>query len=334
MTASKFFGEYNTSDLTGFEKAPDRVEPILDDEGNIIGWDEEKNHYKKGTGIADLYKTNLLLLFCVPVVILILFCVSVFKLAKRLFEIVFLYLVMPFTISSIPLDDGSRFKIWRETIIAKTLSVYGTLVAFNLFFLFFGYISQIKLVNANDWVNTLFNVILIIGASLAACGGAELFVSLLGGNSNNQGSGFLGAWARGMALGRGVHTMGHIGRAMLTGSGGRGGRGGSGGSAAAGGIIGTGLKAAGAVATAAFGNKYTEMRNRGSNQYQNLKNILKGRKTTEGFIPNKINNRVMDFMDAGGLQGLTRKYRDQRSYEKGFEKLSKELDKRGKMNDK
>ena len=44
---------------------------------------------------------------------------AVLNLAKRIYEIIFMYFVMPMSMSTLPLDDGARFKTWRETFITK-----------------------------------------------------------------------------------------------------------------------------------------------------------------------------------------------------------------------
>jgi hypothetical protein len=56
------------------------------------------------------------------VVALIVACAN---LAKRVYEIVLLYIVMPISMSTLPLDDGARFKIWRETFVTKIILAYG-----------------------------------------------------------------------------------------------------------------------------------------------------------------------------------------------------------------
>ncbi|MDR2266077.1 MAG: hypothetical protein LBE09_00630 [Christensenellaceae bacterium] len=303
MTATVFFGSYKKS--VGFETSP------KDYEENIEGvWVPSKDTYiKTSNGYADLYKTNLLLLFAVPLIILVMFCVALFKMSKRIFEVVFLYLVMPFTISTIPLDDGSRFKLWRESIIGKTLSVYGTLVAFNLFFLFFDQLPSINLVNGTSFVNTLFDAVLIIGAALAACAGSELFVSLLGGRGEPQGSGFKAAALAGMGFAHGVGRG--VGKALFgKKGGGKGGAGGAAGVAEAGsrgGILGTAAKAGNFLGTSMLGGKFTNTKAKGSASYQNLKNILTGKQMTEGYEPNKLLRGAQKFMNAGGVGGVTAK---------------------------
>ena len=42
--------------------------------------------------------------------------IAVLNLAKRVYEIVFTYFTMPISMSTLPLDDGARFKNWREMV--------------------------------------------------------------------------------------------------------------------------------------------------------------------------------------------------------------------------
>ena len=42
---------------------------------------------------------------------------AVLNLAKRVYEIVFTYFTMPVAMSTLPLDDGARFKNWREMFV-------------------------------------------------------------------------------------------------------------------------------------------------------------------------------------------------------------------------
>ena len=60
---------------------------------------------------------------------------AVLNLAKRVYEIIVVYLVMPVSLSTLPLDEGARFKIWRETLITKIIIAYGAVFAVNVFVL-------------------------------------------------------------------------------------------------------------------------------------------------------------------------------------------------------
>ena len=47
--------------------------------------------------------------------------IAVLNLAKRVYEIVFVYFTMPISMSTLPLDDGARFKNWREMFVTKRI---------------------------------------------------------------------------------------------------------------------------------------------------------------------------------------------------------------------
>ena len=75
----------------------------------------------KGNGMVDpntfLYLPSLVagIALCVALVI------AVLNLAKRVYEIVFAYFTMPIAMSTLPLDDGARFKNWRELFVSKLI---------------------------------------------------------------------------------------------------------------------------------------------------------------------------------------------------------------------
>ena len=60
---------------------------------------------------------------------------AVLNLAKRVYEIVFTYFTMPVAMSTLPLDDGARFKNWREMFVTKIILAYGAVFAVNIFVL-------------------------------------------------------------------------------------------------------------------------------------------------------------------------------------------------------
>lgn len=71
--------------------------------------------------------------------------IAIVNLAKRIYEIVILYFVMPVSVSTLSLDDGARFKIWRETFISKIVVAYGTVFSVNVFILILPIISAMKI---------------------------------------------------------------------------------------------------------------------------------------------------------------------------------------------
>ncbi|MDR2266483.1 MAG: hypothetical protein LBE09_02700 [Christensenellaceae bacterium] len=177
LSPDDVFGKYNTN-LIGFEKTPGSYEEVTGENGERLQVPSGDTY--SGGGIVDIYKTNIFILFAVSLLLVIIIGMMMLKLARRVFDVVLLYLIMPFTISSLPLDDGERFRAWRGKIVAKTLSIYGTVIAFNMFFLFTVAMQQMTAGGEKSFSNTIFSFLVIIGGVLTASGGSALFSSILG----------------------------------------------------------------------------------------------------------------------------------------------------------
>ena len=61
--------------------------------------------------------------------------IAILNLAKRVYEIIYLYFCMPVSMSTLPLDDGARFKNWREQFVTKIIPAYGAGLSGNEFVL-------------------------------------------------------------------------------------------------------------------------------------------------------------------------------------------------------
>lgn len=257
----------------------------VDEEGNEI-IDYNKDTYDpKSNGKADLFQTNLFILFFATATIFLLIIISLIELAKRLFDIVFLYLCMPLSAATIPLDDGAKFKLWREAITSKIFAVYGTVIAVNLYIMFLDIIGAGINIGAAEWINTLFNLILMIGGALAASSGAKLFGQIIGASPDN-----------GRNLGQTIYTgmmaaqaTGGIARGagrLLFGGKSRGGGGGGAAGGRSGGIPGL-INRAGSFL---LGNKYTK----GLSAAKSLKDTLKGSFSENGGIIGMASKKVSD----------------------------------------
>lgn len=101
-------------------------------------------------------------------------------LAKRLFELVFLYVTMPASVSTLPMDDGARFKNWRENFITKVIIVYGAVIGVNIFVICIGSFSRMSLQNVGWFENAIFYIVMIIGGSMMLSSSIELFAKVFG----------------------------------------------------------------------------------------------------------------------------------------------------------
>ena len=154
--------------------------------------------------------------------IMIALLVAILNLAKRVYEIIFLYIVMPVSMSTLPLDDGARFKIWRETFITKIVLAYGSVFSVNIFVLLLPIITKMRIDGISGFGNGMFLIFMIIGGAMMIPAGQHLFARLFGqADDLHAGGGFLrsafygGRIASAMTIGaatklmRGVSHIGH-----------------------------------------------------------------------------------------------------------------------------
>ena len=105
---------------------------------------------------------------------------AVLNLAKRVYEIIVVYLVMPVSLSTLPLDEGARFKIWRETLITKIIIAYGAVFAVNVFVLLMPIVTKAQVVGAGGFANSIFKIFMIVGGSMTIPAGQAMFARMFG----------------------------------------------------------------------------------------------------------------------------------------------------------
>ena len=143
--------------------------------------------------------------------------VAIVNLAKRVFEIVFLYLVMPLSMSTLAADDGARFKVWRETFITKIVLAYGAVFSVNVFVLILPLLSQMPIDGIGGFGNSLFLIFMIIGGAMVIPAGMGLFARLFGqGDDAHGGGSFLRSAYYGSRF-AGLATLGLAGGILRTG---------------------------------------------------------------------------------------------------------------------
>lgn len=129
----------------------------------------------------DLSKLDFFVGIIGSVVILIMFAMCAIAFIQRLFDIILLYIISPISTSTIPLDDGARFKLWREMMVSKVLSGYGIILTMNLFFIIMPKLTAIDFFD-DGFQNSIVRILFIIGGSFAVTK-ANLVISQLTGAS-------------------------------------------------------------------------------------------------------------------------------------------------------
>jgi hypothetical protein len=163
--------------------------------------------YKEGTGLIHIDSFNFLVAYIGAGVMLVVVSMSMLSLVKRLYDIVILFLTLPVVMATIPLDDGAKFKAWRETVVSKVILAYASLLSVNAFLMAVPLINSIDgaSLGSNPLIGTLFKLFLLIGGGLAISGG-QLLIARIFGTSAEEGR-EMGQAARSM-IGGGMAAAG------------------------------------------------------------------------------------------------------------------------------
>ena len=114
----------------------------------------------------DLSEMNYVIGLLGGLVMLVIFAISSFTFIQRIFDIILLYIVSPISISTLPLDQGNRFKVWKDMMISKILSAYGIILVMNLFFLIIPQVNKMQFFESN-FENSVVHILFLIGGAFA-----------------------------------------------------------------------------------------------------------------------------------------------------------------------
>ena len=251
-------------------------------------------------GVADITTFNFLTATIASVALLIVMVQAVLGLTARVFNVVFIYLCAPMIVATVPLDDGARFKLWRETAISKVLLAYGTVLAVNVFILLLPLITHMRISAVSQTVNDLFVLILVVCGAFTIPAGQLLFSRLIGTQAEENREAMSGIRSMfGTALGAGRMVAGAK-RAVFGGTNRYG--------VKTSGIFRTGAKAGGGLINAAGsmigGNAYRAGVAKMKGGMSKLKDTLQG---NFGKVSPNATSSGGNFMQGGGLVGMAKR---------------------------
>ena len=127
----------------------------------------------------------------------------------RVLSIVILYIAAPISISTSVLDDGARFKLWRDQFLSKFIMGYGMILAINIYALVCSLVmdSSFTFFGDNSFLNLIMKLLIIGGGAFTMQKAMALVGNLVsqGAGSNelrdNVSAGGLARMAKGIAGG-------------------------------------------------------------------------------------------------------------------------------------
>jgi hypothetical protein len=138
-------------------------------------------------GLMDLSEFEFIFSWISCGVILGAIGVSMMYFVSRVISIAILYIAAPFSIGASVIDDGARFKLWREQILIKFITGYGMMIAINIYAMICLLVMNPTLVffEKGSFIDYLMKLLLIAGGGVSLKQSMALIGNLI---SNGAGS--------------------------------------------------------------------------------------------------------------------------------------------------
>ncbi len=117
----------------------------------------------------DFAKFDFLTGTVVVIFLVVILAIASIVFVQRLFEIAILYCISPLFICTMPLDDGEKFKKWKDLFLGKVFGGYGSVLAMKLYLLLIPFImgNTIKWGASSDEATYIIKIIFLMGGAYA-----------------------------------------------------------------------------------------------------------------------------------------------------------------------
>lgn len=186
ITESGWVDGYSAASIS-WSMSPDEVFGVH--QKNLFGFEKKDAGYTTEP-MVRLESFNLLTAYLVAIIMLISMFMLCVGLTKRIYDIIVLIICMPLVCGTIPLDDGARFRAWRETFMSKILVAFGAVIAINVFYMLSGFITSGGLGDNLIWLieqgvltdsaATIFKMLLLLGGAMCINASQILIARILG----------------------------------------------------------------------------------------------------------------------------------------------------------
>ena len=136
-----------------------------------------------GTRI-HISRVDYILGFAAMIFMAVIMVICLFTFIKRIFDIILLYITSPYFVSTIVLDDGEKFRRWRDTFIAKILVGFGSVIGLRIFLMMIPVIMNDQLeifdsVAGNITGGYIIRLVFILGGMYAVYKSSTLLTGII-----------------------------------------------------------------------------------------------------------------------------------------------------------
>lgn len=133
----------------------------------------------------DLADYDYFFSYIAGIVVLISLAQALLMFVDRAISLVILFIFSPISLSTAVIDDGARFKLWRDQFLVKFLTGYGCIIAINIYCLIIAAVSNKELIFFdNSTLNNFMKIAIIVGGGVSM----QRIMALVG-NLISQGAG-------------------------------------------------------------------------------------------------------------------------------------------------
>ncbi len=146
------------------------------------------------------------------IAILITLASTILMFVDRAIALVILFIASPISLSTAVIDDGQRFKLWRDQFLVKFLTGYGCIIGLNVYALVIGAITSDNLIFfENGTLNDIMKIAIIVGGAISM----NRLMALVG-NLISQGAGSNELRDNAIATSQARGILGRVGSAALS----------------------------------------------------------------------------------------------------------------------
>lgn len=181
--------------------------------------DKAKKDYASGQKYEDaeavkndfnIEKFDYVLAYVSSLLVILLMLCCILQFIQRIIMLLLLFLVSPFFVAYMPLDEGARFREWREMFVAQMVSAFGPILVMQLYFIIVPSLVGGSMTFGTDtYTECCIRLFIVIGGAFAVYRSRLLIISVI--NPSAAGSmaesGIIGSIVAGKLMG----GMGRVG---------------------------------------------------------------------------------------------------------------------------
>lgn len=140
--------------------------------------------------------------FYTGIFVLVIMVICLITLIKRLFELVILYMVSPYFVAMMPLDDGEKFREWFSMFLGKLFTGYGSLVALKVYLMLMPVFMRggIRLPNSSVSTSDILYYVFAIGGAWSVYKSSSLLTNMINASAGRSEEQSMAASAGAMAM--------------------------------------------------------------------------------------------------------------------------------------